>query len=171
MIRYGLESVSSLCNWSAFGPGISHNEVCHALTSLLPYPRANIIEYYRRDVLNIALGNVDNHGRNTAVLKTPGGTALSPLFDFAPMFLDPEGIPRAMRWNQENAMTLPDWGRIADDIECYGLSANDIRHLLVQDIEKIEQLPDVMAAEDVEHGIIERRARRMGDLILSLKDI
>jgi hypothetical protein len=33
-----------------------------------------IIEYTRRDLLNLALGNRDNHGRNIAVLKEPDGT-------------------------------------------------------------------------------------------------
>jgi serine/threonine-protein kinase HipA len=171
VIRYGLESVSSLCNWSAFGPGISHNEVCRALLQLLPNPQQDIIEYLRRDVLNIALGNVDNHGRNTAVLKTLSGMSLSPLFDFAPMFIDPEGIPRAMRWDQERAMGLPDWGAIADEIACCGLLSRDISQILINDIPQIEQLSETMAAVGVERDVIERRVPRINDLVLSLKEL
>ncbi|WP_375338497.1 hypothetical protein [Variovorax paradoxus] len=35
--------------------------------------------------------NTDNHARNTAVQRLPDGALqLTPIFDFAPMFLDPE---------------------------------------------------------------------------------
>lgn len=41
-----------------------------------------IIDWVRRDLLNIIFGNSDNHGRNTAFMKA-----------------DPEGIPRTMKWS------------------------------------------------------------------------
>ena len=171
VVRYGLESLTSLCNWSAFGPGISNNEACQAISRLLPEAQTELIEYLRRDILNIALGNVDNHGRNTAVLKTPAGTLLSPLFDFAPMFLDPQGIPRAMRWEQERPMTMPDWSAVAETLSCRELTGEDICNLLVRDIDKLERLPETMAAAGVEHEVIERRTAHINDLVLSLKDI
>jgi serine/threonine-protein kinase HipA len=49
----------------------------------------------RERILNIAMGNVDNHCRNTAIIKyATGEVMLSPLYDFAPMFLSPSGISR-----------------------------------------------------------------------------
>jgi serine/threonine-protein kinase HipA len=65
----------------------------------------------------IALRNTDNHGRNSAFLKYADGTVkLSPLYDFAPMFLDPEGIPRSSRWGKELEPIpgRPDWGKVAE---------------------------------------------------------
>jgi serine/threonine-protein kinase HipA len=59
-----------------------------------------VVEYIRRDLLNIVFGNSDNHGRNIAVLKTPEGPWLAPVYDFAPMVMDPEGIARTTRWNR-----------------------------------------------------------------------
>ena len=171
VLRYGLESAASVCGWSAFGPGLTNNQICHAMSRLLNNPQQDIIEFLRRDVLNIALGNVDNHGRNTAFLKTPHETSLSPLFDFAPMFLDPEGIPRAARWEEETPMSLPDWGTIAENISCSGLNADEIRAILELDVAKVRMLPENMEKHGVDQIIIERLTKRIADLVLSLEDI
>lgn len=171
VIHYGLESASSLCGWNAFGPGISNDHVCHAMARLLENPRSDIIEFLRRDLLNIALGNVDNHGRNTAYLKTPRATSISPLFDFAPMFLDPEGIPRAARWEAEKPMSMPDWDAVAESISCSELAAEKIRFLLRQDIDRVDALPDNMRRRGVDDAIINRLTKRIADLVLSLKEV
>ncbi|MGU3523500.1 type II toxin-antitoxin system HipA family toxin [Enterobacteriaceae bacterium C23F] len=59
-----------------------------------------VIEWVRRDLLNIIFGNSDNHGRNTAFIRSSNSIALAPVYDFAPMKADPEGIPRSMKWAQ-----------------------------------------------------------------------
>lgn len=58
-----------------------------------------VIEWVRRDLLNIIFGNSDNHGRNTAFLKADNEIKLAPIYDFAPMKADPEGIPRTTKWS------------------------------------------------------------------------
>lgn len=50
------------------------------------------------DLHNIAFGNSDNHGRNTALIKRPEGIGLAPVYDFAPMRADPEGVTRTTQW-------------------------------------------------------------------------
>ena len=62
------------------------------------------IEYLRRDLLNIVLGNSDNHGRNTSIIRRDGGLALAPIYDLAPMVLDDSGITRTSRWSNENEL-------------------------------------------------------------------
>ncbi|WP_417498499.1 type II toxin-antitoxin system HipA family toxin [Larsenimonas suaedae] len=57
-----------------------------------------VIELVKRDLLNVVFGNSDNHGRNTALIKRPDGMALAPIYDFAPMKADPEGVIRTTRW-------------------------------------------------------------------------
>jgi serine/threonine-protein kinase HipA len=57
-----------------------------------------VIEWVKRDLLNIIFGNSDNHGRNTSFIKKEGFIKLAPVYDFAPMKADPEGIPRATKW-------------------------------------------------------------------------
>lgn len=170
VLRFGLESATSLCGWSGYGPGISNNQICHALGRLLTKPKPAVLEFLRRDILNLALGNVDNHGRNTAVLKTPWETAISPLFDFAPMFIDPEGIPRAARWEQETPMTLPDWGAVAENVECIGLTAEEIRNHLKLDVVRVEALPEVMEHRGVELNVINRLEGRINSLALNLRE-
>ncbi|WP_228677082.1 HipA domain-containing protein [Klebsiella variicola] len=58
-----------------------------------------IIDWVRRDLLNIIFGNSDNHGRNTAFMKADNEIILAPIYDFSPMKADPEGIPRTMKWS------------------------------------------------------------------------
>ncbi len=60
-----------------------------------------VVEYIRRDLLNILFGNSDNHGRNTAVLKSPERVWLAPVYDFAPMVMDLDGVARSTRWNRQ----------------------------------------------------------------------
>lgn len=61
-----------------------------------------IIEWVRRDLLNIIFGNSDNHGRNTSFIRNDNSIYLSPIYDFAPMKADPEGIVRTTKWNSKN---------------------------------------------------------------------
>ncbi len=57
-----------------------------------------VIEWVRRDLLNIAFGNSDNHGRNTSFLKKNNLLTLAPIYDFAPMKADPEQVTRTFTW-------------------------------------------------------------------------
>lgn len=57
-----------------------------------------VTEWVRRDLLNIIFGNSDNHGRNTSFLKDERCIRLAPIYDFAPMKADPEGIARTTKW-------------------------------------------------------------------------
>ncbi len=63
---------------------------------------AFVIEWVKRDILNIAFGNSDNHGRNTAFLRDDNNIWLSPIYDFAPMKADTEGIAQSMIWQNAN---------------------------------------------------------------------
>jgi serine/threonine-protein kinase HipA len=79
-------------------------------------PQDEVLEYLKRDVANLALGNKDNHARNTAVQRDFNGhIALTPLYDFAPMYLHPDGIARRIRWDNNDA-GQPDWARVLDRV-------------------------------------------------------
>jgi serine/threonine-protein kinase HipA len=102
--RLAQESIATLTGRAGFGVVPTHNEVCRKLAEVCSDPLSEIIEYLRRDIANIALGNKDNHARNTALQRDfSGHIALTPLFDFAPMYLHPEGIARRIRWEQGDA--------------------------------------------------------------------
>jgi serine/threonine-protein kinase HipA len=170
--RYGMESLTSSCGLNTFGARLSNDAICRSIGRHVSHPRTELLEYLRRDILNLALGNTDNHGRNTAVLKRPDGSvALSPLFDFAPMFLDPEGIPRAARWDNEAPGAMPDFGDVAAAVAGQVIAPADLRAWLAGEAARVRQLPETMRACGVADEIIEKLARRIGDLERSLRGV
>ncbi len=107
--RYGMESVYSMLKKPP-ATILDHGETIRELVDLITQSNtvkekhlhfdveAFIIEWVRRDLLNIAFGNSDNHGRNTSFYKDDKGIRLTPIYDFAPMKADPDGIPRTTKW-------------------------------------------------------------------------
>jgi len=97
--RLHQESVASLAGLRGFGAPTTLPAMLQAIRAHVSNPLAETIEFIQRDALNVALRNTDNHARNTAVQKTRGGEVrLTPLFDFAPMFMDPELVARSVHW-------------------------------------------------------------------------
>ncbi|WP_046114513.1 type II toxin-antitoxin system HipA family toxin [Aquincola tertiaricarbonis] len=114
--RLAQESIATLTGLPGFDAVPSHDQVCAALLRHCSDPQAEVLEYLKRDVANLALGNKDNHARNTAVQRDfAGHIALTPLYDFAPMLLHPDGIARRIRW-EDNDGGQPDWGRVLDRV-------------------------------------------------------
>lgn len=172
--RHGLETLCSAAGISEYGKRGDHGLFCTVIAKYAADPKAEVIEYLRRDVLNAALRNTDNHGRNTAFLKPAGGAPLlSPLYDFAPMFLDPEGIPRSSRWEAELEPVIgrPAWGRIAEFLAPLAdTEAKELRALLARDGETVRRLPDLMRELGVEDRVIEGVARRCAEVAEELID-
>ncbi len=116
VVRLAQESIASLTDTPGFGVVPSHDEVCRQLLARCNDPQAEVLEYIKRDIANIALGNKDNHARNTALQRDfEGGVRLTPLYDFAPMYLHPDGIARRIRW-EGNDSGRPDWGKVLDRV-------------------------------------------------------
>ncbi|PWQ94498.1 type II toxin-antitoxin system HipA family toxin [Leucothrix arctica] len=159
--RYAQESLYSLCERSGFGARLSHNEVCEKLAVACTEPLETIIEYLKRDIANVALGNTDNHGRNTAITrKEDGWVGLTPLFDFAPMVLHSDGIARTTRWDADD-LGLPNWQSVVAQVtEVTGLSAVPIVQALQSMAEPMSQLPSEMKRLSVDDEIITRFRQR-----------
>jgi serine/threonine-protein kinase HipA len=154
--RLHQESVASLLRLPGFDLRPSLFEVVAAIRRVVTDPAAETLEFIKRDVLNLAMRNTDNHARNTAVQLTGGKVQLTPLFDFAPMYLDPELIPRALRWYRpDTRMELTDW---ADVLAALPVSAGE-RLMLAQALggfaAQVERLPDIMDLHGVDSDIIE----------------
>lgn len=116
-------------------------------------------EFVLRDVLDAALGNTDNHARNTSVLKWfDGRVALSPLYDFAPMILDRRMIPRVSRWADDR--DLPDWNAVADAL-ADTLDPASTRRWLRGLAPAIAELPATMAECGVPDEVIVRCRERI----------
>lgn len=116
VVRLAQESIATLTGRAGFGVAPPHDEVCQKLADVCSDPVPEVLEYIRRDIANIALGNKDNHARNTALQRDfKGHIRLAPLFDFAPMYLHPDGIARRTRW-EGNDGGAPHWSRVLDSV-------------------------------------------------------
>lgn len=115
--RLAQESIATLTGMPGFDVVPSHDHVCRALMRHCTHPQEEVLEYIRRDVANLALGNKDNHARNTAVQRDFNGRiALTPLYDFAPMLLHPDGIARRIRWEAHDNGGQPIWRNVIDQL-------------------------------------------------------
>jgi serine/threonine-protein kinase HipA len=171
LIRHGLETLCSVAGIAEYGRRGEHSVFCAAIASFATDKKVELREYLRREILNVALRNTDNHGRNSAFLKYADGTVkLSPLYDFAPMFLDPEGIPRSSRWEKELEPIpgRPDWGKVAESFSPH-TDAQETRTFLVSHSEAVEKLPDTMRKCRVEEEVIEGVAGRCAEIAADLR--
>lgn len=156
VVRLHQESVASILRLPGFDRRPSLFEVVAGIRRVVTDPAAETLEFLKRDVLNLAMRNTDNHARNTAVQLVDGKVQLTPLFDFAPMYLDPEGIARTLRWYRPDTLVeLIDWADVLAALPVPELE----RELLARELHRfamqIERLPDIMAAQGVDHDITE----------------
>ncbi|OMH39473.1 hypothetical protein [Motiliproteus sp. MSK22-1] len=119
-------------------------------------------------------GNKDNHARNSAVFRLENGDlTLTPLFDFAPMYLDPEGIARVCRWQGDAEVAgTPPWDKVMDVLPD-GVDVKVIRKALREFGGKIKGLEEIMREAGVDEDIIEFRKTSFeahAKQLLSLKD-
>jgi serine/threonine-protein kinase HipA len=172
LIRLGLETLCSAAGIAEYGRRGEHSVFCAAIALFATGKKVELREYLRREILNVALRNTDNHGRNSAFLKYQDGTVLlSPLYDFAPMFLDPEGIPRSNRWGKELEPVpgRPDWGKVAESLSPYA-NAQETKAFLASHSEEVGKLPDIMRKSRVEEEVIEGVAGRCAEIAADLRE-
>jgi serine/threonine-protein kinase HipA len=173
--RFHQESIASLAGVRGFGMPLSMQEMLVAIRTNVTHPQAETIEFLKRDALNIALRNTDNHARNTAVQRLPDGTVqLTPVFDFAPMFMDPEIVPRSSHWlTPDGKSRVTDFRQIAKLLGTL-LLGNEMRAVLTELKafgSVVARLPEVARDQGVEGTVldqcllsIERVARELQDL-------
>lgn len=112
--RIPVESIYSLSGNVQPGSSLCHERVVARLVALWRDAGQShqvedlVFEYLQRDLLNRILGNTDNHGRNIAILRGDRLT-LAPIYDLAPMVLDPEGISRSTKWAAERSARQVWW--------------------------------------------------------------
>lgn len=103
--RVGVESIYSMIN---AGPGsyqdhffVMENIWNKIKTTTQMSSQEFAKQYLARDLLNLAFGNSDNHGRNISFLKLEGDIQFAPIYDFAPMKADPEMVTRLFKWGKD----------------------------------------------------------------------
>ncbi|OLL33674.1 hypothetical protein BTH42_00410 [Burkholderia sp. SRS-W-2-2016] len=154
--RVHQESAASILGLRGFDSRPSLFEVVAGIRKVVSNPAGETLEFIKRDVLNLAMRNTDNHARNTAVQLVDGKVQLTPLFDFAPMYLDPALIPRALRWYRPDTRAeLTDWADVLAALPVPEPERQTLAAELNRFAEQIERLPDTMATQGVDHDIIE----------------
>lgn len=170
LVRIGMETICSVAMISEYGRRGNHQEFCRAIATVATDPRTEIYEYLKREILNLALRNVDNHGRNTSFIKQADSRIeLSPHYDFAPMFLDPDGIARASLWpsGAETTIGRPDWHSVVDLLADL-VDPIETKRFLAAHAHNVQLLPDIMKECGVELRVIEGVAARCAEVSADL---
>ena len=153
--RFHQESVASIAGLAGFGFQANQFILVDAIRRVVDSPLEETIEFIQRDILNLAMKNLDNHARNTAVQTIDGVTRLTPLFDFAPMYLDPEGIVRSARWYQrETKKEIGHWQDVLPHLLLPEAEYLEVVKSLVAFGEKLSDLPGHMESAGVDADII-----------------
>ncbi|TQV70801.1 hypothetical protein FKG94_20975 [Exilibacterium tricleocarpae] len=98
-----------------------------------------------------------------------GLVTLTPLFDFAPMYLDPEGIPRACRREGEQEVGgCPVWEKVIAALPG-GISRERLKVELTAFAGLLEQLPGIMDSAQVDREIITARMPVIEQHVAQLK--
>lgn len=154
--RLHQESLASVAGLRGFGPAVDQNTLLSALRAYVSNPLAETIEYLKRDVLNMALRNTDNHARNTALQRLPDGTVqLTPLYDFAPMFMDPEVVPRTVHWRVQGRSTT-DWVEILHSLEIPDNEREPVFSAMKAFAAQVSALPEIAKDCGIEPDVLEK---------------
>jgi len=163
-VRLGQESLVSAIGVADFGHIGTHEAYIDVLRRYSADPFSDIVEYLKRDIANQALGNPDNHGRNSALSKHQEGTIrLSPLFDFAPMRLAREGIVRSTRWatmRESGRDHRPDWRSICGELAPDPAEQKVLATALAKFAEHLRQVPAITKDLGASPEILERAMGR-----------
>jgi len=172
---HGQESIVSALGVAEFAYSGWHEDYLRIIREVSDDAAADTIEYVLRDMLNMAMGNPDNHGRNTAFKKdATGGVRLSPLYDFAPMTLSKNAISRATRWHcLYGKGAINPWPEICAAAAFDGLRAETIEQALYDRLPALWNLPSVAANASVPTEVVKRacsRAEAVADEIESMRN-
>ncbi|WP_432289475.1 HipA domain-containing protein (plasmid) [Aminobacter sp. BA135] len=171
--RVGQESMTSAVGVSDFGHIDAHERYVEIVKAYSADPQADVLEYLKRDATNLAMGNPDNHGRNTAMSKYSDGAArLSPLYDFAPMKLADDVIARSTKWRcmqDKGSDYAPDWSRVCDAVSGDGVEGTALAEGLVAFADALEAAPAIAIEEGALAEAVEQATVRCSDVVEALR--
>jgi serine/threonine-protein kinase HipA len=174
--RLAVESVYSLADITRPGAYMTHVQSVAALANAWSANAQQgeipqmVAEYIRRDLINQILGNSDNHGRNTSILRDEQRLSLAPIYDLAPMVMDDEGVTRTTKW--------PDPIERAGEVNwreaCRALSAwvdpDELFDGLRADAERLRALPDLLTEMGLPQKTFSHPRIRLGRLDTTLRE-
>lgn len=151
--RTAVESMYSLSGVTEAGSYMLHSYVLRNLVELWQAVGQGqqvedlVFEYMRRDLLNQILGNSDNHGRNTSILRTEQGVRLAPIYDLAPMVMDEEGVTRTTKWPKHIELAGEVNWRVACAEAAEWVDPDELFQRLRAAAQEFQVLPDLLNAE------------------------
>ncbi|AZF02744.1 hypothetical protein C4J95_5330 [Pseudomonas orientalis] len=173
--RLAVESIYSLAGVTTPGSYMDHLEVVRLLVEQWRAVGQEgqiadlVAEYLRRDLLNKVLGNSDNHGRNTSIIREPKALRLAPIYDLAPMVMDAEAVTRTTKWPK----ALEKAGDINWKGVCQALAGivdpEQSFERLRQAAEQLRALPDLLVASGLPAVTLNHPSIPLGKLDLRLK--
>ncbi|MFC6744510.1 HipA domain-containing protein [Methylobacterium persicinum] len=176
LVRLGQESIVSAIGVSAFGHVEAHETYLEMIRAVSADPMADVVEYLKRELLNQAMGNPDNHGRNTALAKNSSGQVrLTPLFDFAPMRLAPADMGRPTKWacmRPSGRDHAPDWSIVCAAAAGDDLDPDALLRILRETEDRVRSLTSTARRFGVPEAVIDRaigdRPSRMAETLAAI---
>lgn len=173
IVRHGVESIYSLMGQAGDGARLCHSDIIARLRECVKQPTdedAILADYLVRDILNTAMGNRDNHGRNMSLLKKGSGIELAPAYDVAPMILDPEGIASSTWWPHRllNKNRKPDYRAILID---HATHPEATASHMIQALKKLTNLKEGLRRHGAPAEMLNHRAIRMHEPELVLEEL
>lgn len=170
LLRFGVESMSSALGQTQFGLISKIEDQIKVIKKFSSAPQEDILEFVGRDFLSIVLGNTDNHSRNTAFLKTDEQTVrLSPLFDFAPMVMDEEMIPRASKWEKEMGH-IPDFDYVATFLKSMGISEKNLESFFKTWDQNLQALPALFKTYGLREEVVTKATKKLSSFHKALSE-
>ena len=174
VVRHGQESLYAALNVPGFAGALRHEDCVAKLAEVCDDAANDVAEYVARDIVNRVFGNVDNHGRNTALRRRADGRIdLAPFFDFAPMRMDPRGVAFATTWTclrgSGETMNLP---RVIDAAaEAAGMDPEALRPKIAGRLVGLHDALDLARRHRVPDDVIDGALRFDADLSEQLEMI
>ena len=156
--RVAVESFYSLSGITQPGAAVSHQAFLSALARAVtdrgesPNLAGLVGEYLCRDLLDVVLGNSDNHGRNRAVIRS-GELRLAPIYDLAPMIMDPEGATRSSHWGVHERGGRIDWLAVCRELDVYA-EPGQMESELRQFADRLLALPDLLCDAGLREDVV-----------------
>jgi serine/threonine-protein kinase HipA len=173
--RHGLESLVSAAGISEFGHIGRHEVYIEAIGEGCSSPGIAVRDYLLRDICNLALGNPDNHGRNSALVKRArGGTALAPFFDFVPMRLSSRGIQRSTSWEsmkKSGGDSSLDWNAVLEALSGFDYDADSLKGHMRSLVAKLADVSIIARTRGMSREQTDRAMSRLADVIASVESL
>jgi serine/threonine-protein kinase HipA len=174
--RLAVESIYSLAGVTVAGSYMNHLEVIELLVHLwMQAGQVSLVpdllsDYLRRDLLNKILGNSDNHGRNTSIIRGADSLHLAPIYDLAPMVMDDEGVTRTTKWPKDLEVAGEvKWRRVCDALAGIG-NSEALYETLREDAHRLLALPDILTASGLPEATMNHPGIALRNLDQQLKN-